>query len=318
MRLFSKIKALLAAGALLFSAASLGAQGVDSLYISARGALHQELIDGHYYSSVSPDYLYLNMFGKVSENISFRFRQKLNNRFSPDDPFNATDWLLLKWRASEKLSLYTGKMPILVGGYEYDSVPIDVYFYSLFCNTLAQGYTFSIGGEYSFRQGQILAFQLSNSPIVPGYDRYAYNFGWIGHLAPWWETIWTLNLMQDWDKNIHDLIALGNHMVFGNLAVDVDLYHRTLSNPFKDYSAITKIIWRVGKWNLCAKGGTEIGESLYPALPIGQRYWYGGLGVEYFPLDSEKVRFHLAYFTDNLQEHHNIELGVKWRMDIIR
>ena len=50
----------------------------------------------------------------------------------------------------------------------------------------------------------------------------------------------------------------------------------------------------------------------------GTNYWYGGWGVEYFPLGNERIRLHLAGFTDNLTRGHTITTGVKWRFDIIK
>ena len=126
-------------------------------------------------------------------------------------------------------------------------------------------------------------------------------------------------------------IALGNHCVWGPLAVDLDYFNRASSTQaqylLSDFSLISKVIYRIGKWNLCAKVGyehndcsnvDENGIAFDSIVAPGTDYWYGGWGFEYFPLGNERIRLHLAGFTDNLTRGHTITTGVKWRFDIIK
>ena len=63
-------------------------------------------------------------------------------------------------------------------------------------------------------------------------------------------------------------------------------------------------------------GITDGAIALWCYLPDGDvpnDYFYGGAGVEYFPLGNDKVRIHLAYFGDNHDRIHNFDLGLTWR-----
>lgn len=315
----------------LLSVLSLNAQSLDSLFIDARGSFLQEKTGENYSSVMQAEYFNVHMFGSINDRITYRIRQRLNTGIDEKNPFRATDWLCLTWKATDRLSLYAGKTAVLIGGYEYDSAPIDVYYYSQFCTNLSQYFAFSVNADYEFKPGQSFVMQISNSPLSYGFeDIYAYNLAWTGSFAPWWKTIWSTNMVQNYDKSMINYVALGNHLLFDNLAVDVDLFHRASFAQerffFTDYSLISKIIYRVGNWNLCTKFGYEKnsadnkdadGNAFDTVIRPGMEYIYGGCGVEYFPLGSEDIRLHLAYFRDNFEDKHNLSLGIKWRFDIV-
>lgn len=322
---------ILAAAVILLSPVMLVAQSVDSMFVDARGSFMQHVRGRDYSSVLTPDYLNLHMYGTISPKFSFRIRQRFNVGIDAKNPFRATDWMCLNWQAGERLRLYAGKTAILIGGFEYDSAPIDVYFYSNFCSNLAQYFAFSTGGQYEIVPGQNLAFQISNSPLSPGFDdKYAYNIAWIGGFAPWWKTIWSSNIVEDeYSRRIHYL-ALGNHCVWGGLAVDLDFINRASFRQdrffLSDWSTILKVIWSVGKWNICGKIGYEMndirnadseGRPFDTVVPLGSDYIYGGVGLEYFPLGNDRIRFHIASYSDSSTKISSISTGVKWRFDII-
>ena len=327
----SKLRILIA-GILLLAGQAAFAGEVDSLFVDARGSFRAAIGGSSFETVLAPEYLNVHIFGTINEHFSYRVRQRLNVPIDSSNPFKATDWMCLNWKPNDKLKLYAGKTAIMIGGYEYDSAPADVYFYSLFCNGFSQYFAFSAGAEYTFAPGQTLAVQICNSPLTTSYDEnYAYNLGWIGHFAPWWETIWTCNLVDDPRGSKIQYIALGNHCVWGPLAFDLDFFNRASSRQrqylLSDFSLISKMIYRIGNWNLCAKLGyehndysnvDEDGFAYDTIVAPGTNYWYGGWGVEYFPLGNERIRLHLAGFTDNLTRGHTITTGVKWRFDIIK
>ena len=324
--------ATIIASAALLICQAVSAEGVDSLFVDSRGSFKAVKAGEQHSTVLAPEYFNIHIFGTINEQFSYRVRQRLNVPIDSSNPFRATDWMCLNWRPNDKLKLYAGKTAIMIGGYEYDSAPTDVYFYSLFNNGFSQYFAFSVGGEYAVAPGQVLAVQLCNSPLTSSFnENYAYNFAWIGHFAPWWNTIWTYNIVDDPRGNKMQYIALGNHCVWGPLAVDLDIYNRAdyrQANYFlSDYSIITKLIYRLGNWNLCAKLGyehndmdnvDENGNAFDSIVAPGTDYWYGGWGVEYFPLGNERIRLHLAGFTDNITRGYTITTGVKWRFDIIK
>ena len=318
---------------LLWAPALMSAQeGVDRFYMDMRASFHQETMDGEYNSQMIGEYLNLHLLGHITPNVSYRIRQRLNKKvFDERNMFNATDFMYVNWDANERWSLMAGKQTVLIGGYEYDAAPIDVYYYSQFCNNIYQCFTFGVSATYKFMENQSLVAQVCNSPLSLGFQSiYAYNLAWSGRFAPWWNTIWSVNLVEDQDKRLANYVALGNRFLFGNVLLDLDMMNRAGLGQndflFGDMSFISKFIWSLGRWNICAKGGYEFnnaknidseGRAYDLVIAPGTEYVYAGAGLEWFPLKRDNLRLHAVYYRDNSAHKNNFELGVTWRADII-
>ena len=231
-------------------ALSLSAQEkVDHLYLDMRTSFHQELTDGTYGSQLVGEYLNFHLLGHLSPTVNYRIRQRLNKKvFDERNMFNATDMMYINWQANSRWSFLFGKHAVLIGGYEYDAAPIDVYFYSKFCNNIYQAFTFGASATYTFAENQNLVAQICNSPLSLGFQNiYAYNVAWCGQFAPWWKTIWSVNLVEDSRKSLINYIALGNHIQSGNILFDLDLMNRAGFGQQRfflgDISVISKFIW---------------------------------------------------------------------------
>ena len=318
--------------AFLFFSVLSQAQIVDRLYFDMRGSFHQEISQGEYSSQMVGEYLNFHLTGHITPTIDYRIRQRLNKKvFDERNMFNATDFMYINWQASPQFSFLFGKHAVLIGGYEYDATPIDVYYYSQFCSNLYQGFTFGASAAWQFADAQRLEFQFCNSPLSLGFQNvYAYNLAWRGEFAPWWKTIWSVNFVEDMDKKMVNYIALGNHFIFGNVIFDIDVMNRSGFTQkrflMSDYSLISKIIWSVGKWNICAKAGYESnawdnvdadGRAYDLVIAPGTEYLYAGCGLEWFPLASDILRFHAVYYWDNAERRNNFQLGFTWRIDVI-
>ena len=308
----------------------LGAQSVDEISLDARATFHQETRDGVYDSHFQGDYLNIHIKGTLSETVSYRVRQRLNKDIEARNPFKATDFLWIHWQPNTHWGFTFGKQAILVGGYEFDSPPIEVYYYSAFCNGMSQVYAFGAAAHYTPVDGQTISLQFIPSPISPPtQNTYSYNLYWSGSIVPKWKTLWSVNLVEDEYHRKMNYIALGNKFFFGPLVVDIDYINRTAAGHpqfFSDGTVIGKAIYTVGKWNLCTKVGYEWndaanvdanGLSYDLVLPAGNDYLYYGAGVEYFPLGNEKLRLHAVYFRDNHDTVNNFDIGVTWRMRIL-
>lgn len=315
--------------ALLAASAQDEGTKVDEIGLEARATFHQETRDGVYGSHFQGDYLNFIVAGQLSDKITFKLRQRLNKDIEIQNPFKATDLLWVHWQPNSHWGFTFGKQGILVGGYEFDSAPIEVYYYSEFCNNMHQYYAFGAAAHYTPAPGQTLSIQFCPSPIsAPTQNSYSYNLYWDGHILPKWKTLWSVNLVEDEYHRQMNYIALGNKFFFGNLVVDVDYINRASfhqKNFFSDWTVIGKAIWSIGKWNLCTKVGYERndaanvdadGLSYDLVLPAGNDYLYYGAGVEYFPLGNEKLRLHAVYFRDNHDTVNNFDVGVTWRIRI--
>ncbi len=317
---------------------------VDEVSIDTRASFHQQTTNGVYDSHFQGEYLNLHIIGQLTDNLSFRIRQRLNKKVEDTNPFNATDFLWLTWKPAQKWSFTFGKQPILVGGYEIDAVPIDVYYYGAFSNNLYQYYAFGASASFHPAEGQTISLQFIPSPISPvTQNAYSYNLYWNGSFSKWWDTIWSYNLVEDELHRKMNWIALGNRFYIGKLAADLDFIDRIAfgqKNPFSDWTLIGKAILTLGKWNLCTKIGYERNDaanidpdwkpewdglvseshrgSYDLVLPAGHNYFYGGFGFEYFPLGNDNLRIHVAYFGDNHDRVHNFDVGVTWRFKIYK
>ena len=325
-----KLAALFAS--LLLSVGALAQQmHVDEVSVDTRATFHQETREGVYGTHFQGDYLNLHIIGQLTDKLTFRVRQRLNKKIEDSNPFNATDFLWLKWQATEKWSFTFGKQPIMIGGYEIDSAPIDVYYYGAFSNNLYQYYAFGVSAAFQPAPGQSIAVQFIPSPISPvTQNAYSYNLYWNGHILPRWKTIWSYNLVEDMYARKMNYLVLGNKFELGKLVVDVDLIDRASfhqKNFLSDWSVIVKAILSLGKWNLCTKVGYERndaanvdvdGISYDLTLPAGNKYLYGGAGVEYFPLGNDNLRIHAAYFRDNHDTVNNFDIGITWRFKIYK
>lgn len=304
---------------------------MDEVSIDTRATFHQETRGGVYGTHFQGDYLNLHIMGQISDRLSFRIRQRLNKKIEDTNPFNATDFLWLKWQPSPKWSFTFGKQAIMLGGYEVDSAPIDVYYYGAFTSNLYQYYAFGVSAAFHPAPGQSIAIQFIPSPISPvTQNAYSYNLYWNGHILPHWKTVWSYNLVEDMYARKMNYLVLGNKFELGALVVDLDLIDRASfhqKNFLSDWSVIVKAILTLGKWNLCTKVGYERndaanvdanGISYDLTLPAGNNYLYGGAGVEYFPLGNENLRIHAAYFRDNHDDLNNFDIGVTWRFNIYK
>ena len=327
------LAATLLAAAGLCCAAPLSAQQthVDEISVDARATFHQQTTEGVYDTHFQGDYFNIHIKGHLTDAITFRIRQRMNKKIDEHNPFNATDFLWINWQATPKWSFTVGKQGILVGGYEFDSPPIEVYYYSAFLSHLYQYYAFGATATYTYAPDQTISFQFAPSPVSPGLqDAYSYNLYWSGRPFKHWKTLWSANIVEDQYHRKMNYIALGNKFPLGDLVVDLDLMNRASfkqKNFFSDWTVIMKAIWTVGKWNLCTKVGyeendaanvDENGISFDTALPAGNKYLYGGCGVEYFPLGNDNLRLHAVYFRDNHDHVNNYDIGVTWRFLIYK
>lgn len=331
---------LLSVLALALCSASLQAQNaflegikthLDEFSVDARATFHEELRAGKYDSHFQGDYFNLHLLGHITNDISFRIRQRMNKRIDEKNPFSATDFLWIKWQINPHWGITAGKHPIMIGGYEIDSAPIDVYYYGAFSLNLYQYYAFGVSATWTPAPGQNISAQFCPSPISPvSQNAYSYNLMWNGHIGDKWRTTWSYNLVEDEYHRKMNWLVLGNKFNFGKLVVDVDLIDRAAfkqKNWLSDWSVIGKAILTLGKWNLCTKVGYERnsaanvdadGLSYDLVLPAGHNYFYGGAGVEFFPLGNEKLRLHMAYFRDNHDDVDNLDIGITWRFTIYK
>ncbi len=306
---------------------------LDSLWLDTRVSFHQETKDGVYAGQFLGEHFNIHVMGHVSPTVSYRIRHRLNKKVNDgNNMFNATDMLYLKWTPSDKWNLLAGKYAVLIGNYEFDAAPIDVYYYSKFCDNINQGFTFGVLYTWNLSDRQSVMVQVCDSPLSFGKSStFAYNAGWRGEMASWWKTMWTVDFVDDCRDIPVIYVALGNKFFFGPAMLDVDVMNRSgLSQKnllLSDMTIISKFIWSLKRWNLCAKAGYEFNDSenidsegrpYDLVISPGTKYFYTGCGLEWFPPGTENIRLHAVYYRDNDIRQNNLELGLTWKMNIYK
>lgn len=328
-----RILAAVAAALLTNVFVCLAQAPVEMLYFEARAGFGLDFeADGTPHAGPSVDYLNFHAAGHLSPTVSYRLRQRFTKPlYSPDYPLNATDFLWLDWAPSGRWHFSAGKLPVLLGGFEWDTAPIDVYYWSGFCNHVAEVYALGLQAFWTLSKDHTITFQATQSPWSKGtWDCFAYNLGWYGQFAPWWKTIWTVNYMDDVRGGGMQYISLGNRFRAGKWALELDwmdreAFHRS-QKSFSDYSIIGRLVYDAEKWNLFLKSGYDFNDGRNADAagipfdynyPSGMEYVYAGGGAEYFPLGNRNLRLHFFLMTDNISKSLCMQTGLTWRFHLI-
>lgn len=289
-------------------------------------------------------FLNLVLTGEFAGKFAYGYRQRLN-RFSRDMHFfDATDWLYLSYRPVEPLTLSAGKQMVAVGGYEYDSAPIDQYFYSEFCSNVSC-YAWGVTVAYDFRRDKDspdhdrLLAQVCQSPLdAHTNDLYAYNLMWYGRHA-WWSTMWSINAVETSPGRYISYVALGNEFRMGpKWYLRLDLMNRASRHQqwlFADFSVMGELNYRPNQhFRLYGKATydrnkTHTDRDAY--VQAGTELTRLSCGLEYLPLKGrwhDWVRLHAGYsyaWGDNTNPNgalhnrqHVVSAGVTCRVDVFR
>lgn len=282
-------------------------------------------------------YILLRADGQLSDNFSYSLRQRINKPTTNLSLFDATDWIQVKYTKGP-WEIAAGKQVVAIGGYEYDTSPVNLFICSEYWHNLPC-FQFGISGAYTFASGNDrMTFQISESPFRRGSlnieDKglLAYNLMWNGSHG-WFNSICSVNMMEYMPGKYINYIALGGEFRFGDFAVQLDMTNRATSLEtlcFEDYTVMGDISWtptdalkifvraihernRSVTGDLCVAPGTDIVRA--------------GAGLEYFPLKNNKnLRLHLnCCYTDGDSPATNalqpaqtiIDGGITWKMNLL-
>ena len=296
------------------------------------------------------DGLYLNIDGKISKNFSYSLCHNLFSQRGEDDSvFDNTNWLTLSYDLGN-FSFTAGKDALLVGSYEYDAYDIDSYcdMNSLFYNSFSS-YQWGVKAMWTHpNESYSFALQVANSPFAYApkmEDLYSYNIGWY-ESWDWYESIWSINLMEYAPGQYAKMIALGNMFYIGDLTLGLDciMHGAKLGTVGEDNCTINfmpsynfgdkvRLFGKIG-WEQCSRElpydfwgeyltAVEMKEAndecitTLPAFLIPNNdYLFYGAGVEYYPIDS--VRLHAVWASNNYTSHHTINIGLTWKFDVVK
>ena len=300
----------------------------------------REYLDGDAVKSNSGfkgKYLNVILNGTINEHFSYSYRQRLNKAHSSQSFFDATDWIHLTYKLNDQWKFNGGKQVVGIGGFEYDRAPIDLYFCSEYWNNIPC-YQFGVSATYTTRKGNdSFMAQVCESPFnFHGNDLYAYNLMWYGSHG-WYNSIWSVNAQEYASGKFIYYVALGNEFKMGNAKLQLDFMNRaTEGHAFflRDCSVMGELSYMFNnKLNVYGKVTYDVNKThsvgdlcVFPGTELTRV----GAGLEFYPLKdgNRNLRFH-AYFCQAFGKNGNeagtmlpeqaiVDLGVKWKVDIIK
>lgn len=316
-----------------------------NLTVEARGDYQYTSVDGEKnkdQSGFKGNIVDFVLKGDLSPKFSYAYRQRLNGINKDYTFFDATDWLYLKYKPTNNLSLIAGKYIVLVAGWELYPAPIDCYFLSEFCYNFPC-YQWGLAGEYvTNSKKDAFVAQVCQSPYQKPYknrtgnsaDMYAYNLQWMG-VHGFYESNWSVNLLEYAPNKFINYISLGNRFHFGEkVQLELDFMNRAASHQAffgKDCSVVGQVSYQpTEKVNVFAKASYEVNKSgtdADVAVQDGTELTRIGAGMEYFPLKDKNVRIHGYYsyaFGKNTNpngtvrdKESQVNVGVTWRVKVL-
>ena len=284
--------------------------------LSVEGRVDYDYFFNENESGLDGKFFNFEMKGTFLQDFSYRIRQRIDMTAGG----SKTDFMILSYHAGKNFSITAGRMPLAVGGWEYDLPPIDVYFASQFWNEFS---CYDIGAQVEFHTtdgNHDIIFQVTNSTFnrynaegkfIRLPNRYTYNLIWYGRMGAF-STSYSINMMEQNKGEYINYIALGNMFDFGKLDFYVDFMNRGFFNQkgflLGDFTVIGEVKYAfTDKFTAMVKGGYDRNKHSYldysgawptpqafdMAVLPGVEYAFAGLGFEAYPYKGNKnLRLH--------------------------
>ena len=318
---------------------------IFKLGIEARFDYLNQTLDGdrlYDQSGFKVRYFNLRLDGRIGNKFSYSLRQRFNNINSASDFVQNTDWFHLTYKPTANWAISAGKQVVMIGGWEYDRAPIDLYFCSEFWNNVAC-YQLGVSGTYITDSGDdSITFQICQSPYrnslanISGKDLYAYNLFWSGKEGCF-SSLYSLNFSEYTRGKFDVYWVLGNQFTFGNNTIQFDIMNRGVTIEdilFDNYSLMFEYSHMIAnRVNIFARATYDHVSDSYPEglfLYPGTEITRVGGGVEYYPLGGKgnrDIRLHAAYahtFGKNTNKDGiakdklgYLTVGLTWRIDVL-
>lgn len=291
----------------VFALAVLGAvearaQESTTIELQARVSENMALPQNDALSGFSADYLNLAISGSITDQISVGWRQRFNKAITAENPLRATDMLYLAYNPTPNWSFTFGQQTLSIGGWEYDSAPIDIYFASEFWNNIA---CYQIGAKAAYttdKGNNTFLLQLNRSPFdTPTTNLIGYDLMWYGNFGPY-SAAHSINIYEYLPNRFLCYFALGNRLNFNSITLELDAMCRTTGEGglFDSASVMGGVKWRANdKVSLLLRATYDRNNSTTPPFDTmvfaGTELTQVGAGIEYFPLGTRDLRLHAIW-----------------------
>lgn len=352
---FTKILCVaMAAFSLTSAAAQQGYEKDNEIFrlgVESRFDYIHEALDGTQNfdaSGFKARYFNIRMDGQIAPKFTYSWRQRFSRPNADASFVNSTDWLHLTYRPDANWAFSAGKQVVMIGGWEYDRAPIDIYYCSEYWNNVN---CFALGASVAYttdKGNETFTFQICQSPydkMMNNYnalgikkgDLYAYNLYYMGSHGSY-TALHSVNFSAYAPGKYAAYVVLGNQFKSGNATLQFDIMNRGISAEellFKNFSIMTEFSYLFGeRVNAFAKvtydkAGPDYATGLfvYPNTDIKR---IGG-GIEFYPmghLGNRDVRLHAAYVY-NIGKNGNpggtakdkgsfFTFGLTWRIDALQ
>ena len=279
-------------------------------------------------------YLVVALDGTIGSKFSYHLRQRLNspNIGFANTFFQGTDWAYLNWNFTDNFFLSAGKQVVAIGGWEYDTNPIDIYYGTEFWNTVCC-YEMGVSLNYVNNVGtQQVLVQMSNSPFINQAMQsiYAYNLMWYGNFGAF-KTAYSTNLIEYQPGKYINYIALGNKLQFNGVEMYLDVINRASFEQKQFFGQDLTAIYGIGvdigpKWIVFAKAGYDFNQAQLPNTEAydqyvtpGKKVDFESLGFEYYPMGDRNLRLHLCGSHTSVDGINMFQanLGLTWKVDLL-
>lgn len=318
---------------------------VNNLSIDGRVAYEYQGWDGmtsNTNTGFKGQYLYLSASGNFSDNVTFDYRQRLDQIGSVPF-FDATELLNISWAATRKLHISGGKQHVAIGGFEYNTAPIDLYYNSEFWNQFSR-YELGVSIDYDISRHDNIRLQVNNSSFRKFSDNHTYggNLLWTGKHG-FYESSWSVNMTQykkgeGEKKEWMNYIALGNRFNFCRSAyLSIDVINRTTIDDMKfakNYSIMSELsVKPTNSVRVFAKYTRDCNEDTYEDLCItpGTELNIASGGIEYEPLKHQRGDLRLFLggmyswgkntdidYAKTFEKEFRVEAGIKFNFNVIK
>ena len=191
------------------------------------------------------DHLMVGVEGKITPKLYYRYVQRFNKDatiFPLENLSNAIDYAYMRCQVSDKVAVTIGRHAKLVGGFEFQEYPIDVYDFSWYGNQITC-YLTGVSSSFQLSPTQELALQVTNSRTRNHVDAFGHDdlvalrFPLMGAMA-WNSSYFDRQLQLRYATAFAPLakgksmytIGLGQKLDFGRFNIYLDLlyYHSDL------------------------------------------------------------------------------------------
>lgn len=294
------------------------------------------------------DHLMVGLDGRLTPTLAYKYVQRFNKDatiYPLENLSNAIDYAYLRYTPTSRFALTVGRQALLVGGFEFQEYPIDVYDFSFYNNNITC-YLTGVSTHFQLTPSQELALQVTNNrthePLSAfGVEVEASQLPFLGSLA--WNSTYFDRLLQLRYGATYGPLAKGKSMFtiggghkldFGKFNIYLDLlYYRSdldylgvlRSLPGQraedflrtDYfsTVLEARYFFIPKWNLHLKLIYDLAEPQMraerkPHKPHLERQLYQ-LALQYHPLDNR----HFYFYLNGTYQAHQLDTPILGHQD---